>query len=154
MTLYTGIKYQVYPHIALGITDRYSVVKDLNYNSLSFTASFDVNKKLSISTGYSMIAYSYFNIPLAFLWKRNFGQIFLGTDNLTAMVLPSLADYAGISFGACFYLLNKQNRHLKGPDYTNRNLFGKPSEETPFYKPRKIIKNSKNGSIIKSDPRK
>lgn len=140
MSLYGGIKYQVNPGFSLSITDRYVVVKDLNYNSLSVSANFDVSKKLSISTGYSMIADSYFNIPLALLVRGNRGQFFLGTDNLTSIVFPSLGEFAGISFGACFYL------------FTRRDLSMKPSDLTPFYRPRKIIKRRNSGLIINERP--
>lgn len=138
-SIYAGIKYKVNPGFSMDITDKYVAVKDLGYNSLSVTASIDLNKKLSISTGYSMIADALFNIPLALLYQGYFGQIFLGTDNLTAIALPSSAQYAGISFGACFYL------------FTNRNLTQDASDYTPFYKPRKIIKNHRTGLILNED---
>ena len=139
-TLYAGIKYQVNPNFSIGITDRFVVIKDLNYNSFSVTGKLDVNKILSISTGYSVIANSYLNIPLAFLFQANFGQFYLGTDNFTAIWLPKYAQFAGISFGACFYL------------FTQRNLYLKPSNLTPFYKPRKTIKSRRTGLQIKADP--
>jgi len=132
-TIYAGLKYQVNPSFSMNIADRLVVIKDLNYNSLSLTGKLDVNKILSFSTGYSIIGDSYLNIPLAFQFRGNFGQVYLGTENLTAILLPNYAQYAGISFGACFYL------------FTQRSLYLKPSNLTPFYKPRKIIKNSKTG---------
>ncbi|HEY3372658.1 MAG TPA: DUF5723 family protein [Prolixibacteraceae bacterium] len=139
-TLYTGLKYQLNPSIALGITDRFVIVKDLNYNSLTFTSNFTINKNLSISTGYSILADSYFNIPLAFLFQGDVCQFFLGTDNLTAILIPSAAEFAGLSFGACFYLFGKRDQHRK------------PSDYTPFYKPRKILKNKKTGLLINPQP--
>ncbi|HAH22491.1 MAG TPA: hypothetical protein DCL77_01780 [Prolixibacteraceae bacterium] len=142
LSIYAGIKYRVNPGFSLDMTDKYVVVKDLSYNSLSVTAQFDVNKKLSVSAGYSMIGDSYFNIPLALLYQGNFGQIFLGTDNLTTLALPSSAQYAGISFGACFYL------------FTHRNLSVDASDYTPFYRPRKIIKNHRTGLILNDDSNK
>jgi len=138
--LYAGIKYQVSPIFSIGITDRLVVIKDLSYNSFSATGKLDVNKILSVSTGYSIIGDSYLNIPLAFQFQANFGQFYLGTDNMTALWLPNYAQFAGISFGACFYL------------FTQRNLYGKPSNLTPFYRPRKIIKNRRTGRHIKADP--
>lgn len=139
-SLYAGLKYRFNPGFSLAITDRYIVLKDLNYNSLSVSANFDVNKKLSISSGYSIIGDSYFNVPVAFLYDGNFGQFYLGTDNLASIVNPSSPDFAGISFGACFYLFTKKNMYLKR------------SELTPFYQPRKIIKRRRTGLIIKAKP--
>ena len=121
----------------MDITEKYVAIKNLGYNSFSVTASFDVNKKLTISTGYSMIANSYFNIPLALLYQGDFGQLFLGTDNLVSIVYPRYGEFAGISFGACFYLFAHRNLSLDASDYT------------PFYKPRKIIKNHRTGIIMK-----
>ena len=138
--LYAGVKYQVSPIFSIGITDRLVVIKDLSYNSFSVAGKLDVNKILSVSTGYSVIGDSYLNIPLAFLFQANFGQFYLGTDNMTALWLPNYAQFAGISFGACFYL------------FTQRNLYGKPSNLTPFYRPRKIIKNRRTGRHIKANP--
>jgi len=138
-SLYAGIKYQLNPGLSIDITDKFVAAKNLSYNSLATTATFDINKKFSICTGYSMIADASFNIPFALLYQGNFGQVFLGTDNLTSMVFPSSADYAGISFGACFYL------------FTHRNLSQDASDYNTFYKPRKIIKNPKTGLIMNED---
>ena len=138
-SLYAGIKYQLNPGLSIDITDKFVAAKNLSYNSLATTATFDINKKLSICTGYLMIADALFNIPFALLYQGNFGQVFLGTDNLTSMVFPSSAEFAGISFGACFYL------------FTHRNLSQDAPDNTPFYKPRKIIKNPKTGLIMNED---
>lgn len=138
MYVYAGIKYQVDPVLSLGITNRFAIIKYLNYNSFSITANFNVNKKLSLSTGYSMIGDSRFNIPMALLHEGNFGQVYLGTDNLSSILFPSQAEFAAIGFGACFYL------------FTHRNLLLKRSELTPFYQPRKTIKNRGSGLIIKA----
>lgn len=138
MFVYAGVKYQVHPGFSVSITNRYAVIKHLNYNSFSITANLNVNQKLSLSTGYSMIGDSRFNIPMALLHEGNFGQVYLGTDNLSSFLFPSQAEFAAISFGACFYL------------FTRRNLLLKRSELTPFYQPRKTIKNRGSGLIIKA----
>jgi len=138
-TIYAGLKYKVSPIFSLNITDRLIVVKDLSYNSLSVTGKVDVNKILSFSSGYSIIGDSYLNIPLAFMFQGNFGQFFIGTDNLTSILLPNYGQFAGISFGACFYL------------FTKRNLNMKPSDLNPFYRPRKIIKNPRTGLTNDAD---
>ena len=138
-TIYSGLKYQVNPLFSMGIADRLVVVKDLSYNSVSLTGKLNVNKTLSISSGYSIIGDSYLNIPLAFLFQEKFGQFFIGTDNLTTILLPNYSQFAGISFGACFYLFTQRNKYLK------------PSNLTLFYKLRKIIKNRQTGLTIKAN---
>lgn len=136
--LYAGIKYQLSPDFSLSLTDRYVVVKHLNYNSFSVTANFELNKKLSISTGYSAIADSYLNIPFALLYQGDFGQFYIGTDNMTALGLPSSSGFIGFSAGAAFYLFRK------------RNLYKHPSDDLPFFRPRKVIKKPKSGFILNS----
>lgn len=136
--LYAGIEYQVNPQLSFSIQDRYTIIEHLSYNSISFSANVDVNPKFSLSSGFAIIDGSYFNIPLALVHTGNFGQVYLGTDNLVSFVSPTNVDFAGISFGACFYL------------FTHRNLLLKRDENTPFYQPRKTIKNRKSGLIIKA----
>lgn len=138
LTIYTGMKYRLSTNLSISLTDRYVKVKDMDFNSFSVTANYNVNKELSVSTGYSAIGDSYINLPLAFLLKKKYGQIYIGTDNLVSILVPSFTNYAGLSFGACFYL------------FTKRDLYWKPSDELPFYKPRKIKKNKKNGQILKA----
>lgn len=141
-SFYAGLKYQVTPDLSFSITDRYRLIKDLGYNHMSLTANVDVTEKLSVSTGYAAMSDAYLNIPLALLYQGEFGQIFLGTDNLTSIFFPTATQFAGISFGACFFL------------FKERKLHGNPSEQTPFYRPRKIIKNPKSGLIIRNDPKR
>lgn len=135
---YAGIKYQVNPGLAISLTDRFTVIKDLSYNSLSLLADFDVNPKLTLSTGYAMIGDAYFNMPLGLLLKQNFGQVYVGTDNLISFLVPSQTDLASFSIGACFYL------------FTHRNLLLKRDENTPFFQPRKTIKNKGSGLLVKA----
>lgn len=139
-TIYAGLKYQVHPDVSLSVIDRYVAMKYLGYNSLSLVANIALSKKVSTSIGYSLIGNSYFNIPFALLFKHNRGQIYLGTDNLLFPFTLSKADYASVSFGACFYL------------FTHSNLLLKRIEYLPFYQPRKAIKNHRSGLLIK--PRK
>jgi len=139
VTIYTSLKYQLNPSLKICLVDRYVILKNMNYNSYSLTASYNVNKKLSVSTGYAIIGNSYFNIPLAFLLKKDFGQIYIGTDNLAGLFLPSISEYASFTFGTCFYLFRK------------RNLSKTTTKELPFYHPRKILKYQNNGLILKED---
>lgn len=138
VSIYAGVKYQVSPGLYLSVTDRLVAMKNLSYNSLSLAATLDVNRQLTLSTGYSMIGNSHLNIPFALLFRHSFGQVYLGSDNLAFLFSPSRANYASVSFGACFYL------------FTHRNLLLKRSEYLPFYQPRKTIKNRSDGLIIKA----
>lgn len=139
VSVYSGLKLQMSPFLNLNLLDRYVIIKNMNYNTLSLLVDFDVSKKLSVSTGYAIIANSYSNFPLAVLFKGNFGQIYLGTDNLTAFILPSMSEFAGLTFGACFYL------------FRERNLTEAPLKYLPFYKHRKI-KTRRNGLLLKEYP--
>lgn len=135
LTVYAGFKFRLNPKVTISLTDRFVMVKDMNYNSFSATASIDVKKGFSISTGYSVIGDSYFNIPVAVFFKKDFGQIYFGTDNIASFILPSISDYASFSFGTCFYLFKNSGSPSNTPvDY-------------PFYKPRKIKRNGKGGRI-------
>jgi hypothetical protein len=138
VSVYTGIKYRLTPGVTIHLTDRYVILKNMNYNSLALTADFDVNNRLSVNTGYAMIAGSWINIPLAFLFKRAFGQIYVGTDNLAAFVVPSLSEFAGLSFGTCFYLFRRNE-----PREAYSRYF-------PFFKRRKIRSDSRGLFIGRS----
>lgn len=138
ITFYTGIKYRYAQNLSFCLTDRYVWLKDMDYNSFSFAVTYDINKKITISSGYSAISDSYINIPLALLIRKKNGQFYIGTDNLISIVAPSYAKFAGFSFGACFYL------------FKNRDLTWKSSDELPFYRPRKIKKNRNSGKILKA----
>jgi hypothetical protein len=122
MNIYAGIKYRISPKITISLVDRYMVLKDLNYNSFAVMTSFEINKMLSVSAGYATISNSYNNIPIALLFKEDWGQFFFGTENLLAFIIPSQADFAGISFGTCFYL------------FRNKNLSKSLSNNYPFYR--------------------
>lgn len=137
LTIFSGISYQLNPKIKLTLADRFIKVKNLNHNTISASASIDLNDKLTINTGYSIIGNAYFNLPLAILYKADFGQIYLGTDNLPSFVVPSLSEFSGITFGTCFYLFRK------------RNLYDEPNDSYPFHRPKKIRKVINNGRIQK-----
>jgi len=123
-SFFAGMQYQISPSLQIGIVDRFVQSKGMNQNSLSLTANYVVNKKLTIISGYSTIGKSYNNIPLAILYNWSSGQTYLGTDNLMAFIVPSNADYAGFSFGTCFYLFKPKVKY-------------KESEYLPFYKEKK-----------------
>ena len=130
-TLYAGLQYQISPKLNLGLVDRYTRVKNLSHNSFSLTANYDVNKKLSLISGYSIHGNSYINLPFAILYKWNSGQTYIGTDNLMSFLVSSLSEFSGISFGTCFYLFRKNVKYKE------------PLEYLPFYK-RKVKGSIKN----------
>jgi len=131
---YVGLQYQFKPNFNLGIVDRFTMVKDMNYNSFSLTAAFNVNPKLTLITGYSVYGKVYNNIPFALFYEWDKGQSYLSFDNVLSTIVPSFSEYSGISFGTCFYL------------FTKRKLTSDPTDYLPFYKRRKIKK--KNSGLI------
>ena len=134
VTLFVGMQYQVNPKLNIGIVDRFIQKQNLSYNSLSLTGVFDVKKNLKITTGYAILGNSFTNIPLALTYQWKTGQYFVGTDNFLSFLLPSSADFSGITFGMCFFLFrNKMNYE--------------EHEYLPFYKRRKIISVNRTGLI-------
>ena len=141
LTLFAGLQYQVNPKLNIGIVDRFIQKKDLNYNSITLTGVFDVKKNLKITTGYAILGNSYTNIPLALTYQWNGGQYFVGTDSFLSFLLPSSADFSGITFGMCFFLFrNKMNYE--------------ENEYLPFYKRRKNISVNRTGLIKKDNGEK
>jgi len=139
-TFYAGIKYQIKPTINLGLVDRLINYKGLKHNSVMLTSGFDASKKLNISLGYSIIGDSYFNIPLGFLYKWNFGQAYLGTDNLVSFLAPGVSGFSSISFGTVFYLFQDRVKYYE-VDYL------------PFYKRKKHKPVNRNGLIFNANPK-
>ena len=139
-TIYAGLKYQLNPVIQLNFSERFIRIKSMNHNSFSLTANFELNKNLTVNTGYAAIGSSYKNIPLAFLFDLDFGQIYFGTDNLLSFVTPSTSEFTGLSFGACFYLFKK------------KDIYGPPTDDFPYHKPKKSRKVQDNGLIRKEYP--
>jgi len=137
VNIYAGIKYRINPKITISLVDRYMLLKNLNYNSFAMMASFELNKQLSVSTGYTTISNSYTNVSLALLFQGDWGQMFLGTENLLAFVIPSHSDFAGISFGTCFYL------------FKNKNLSKSLSDDYPFFRQKSTRHNHNTGLIVK-----
>jgi len=131
LSVYSGLSYRLNPKVQLNLLNRFVSVPNMSYNTSSVTVSFDLNESLSVNAGYAIVGNSYNNIPLAVLFRKDFGQIFLGTDNLAAFLLPGLSDFAGFSFGTCFYIFKK------------RDVYKPVVESYPYYKPRKYSKNSK-----------
>jgi hypothetical protein len=124
VNFFIGSQYQINTKIKLGFVDRYTQSKGMSQNSFSLTANYELNKKLTLSSGYSVIGKSSNNIPFAMIYNWASGQSYLGTDNLLAFFAPSKADYAGVSFGTCFYIFKPKAKYTQ-------------SEYLPFYKEKK-----------------
>lgn len=139
--IYAGLKYQLSPKLNIGMVDRYSKIKGLNYNSFSLTTIYEFNKKLTFSTGYSIIGNSYNNMPLAVLYKWDSGQSYLGTDNFLSFLFPSFAEFSGITFGTCFFLFSSKAKYKKQLEYL------------PYYKEKKPRSATKKGLIFNNYPR-
>ncbi len=123
-SFYAGLQYQIDPLLQIGVVDRFIWSKGMSQNSISLTANYAVNKKFTLISGYSSIGKSYYNIPFAVIYNWSGGQSFMGTDNLLLFLMPQKSDYAGISFGTCFYLFRPKVKY-------------KQSEYLPFYKEKK-----------------
>lgn len=139
-TIFSGLKYMVNPQWSIGLVNRYVHSKDFSYNSISASARYEFNPEFSMSSGISVIGNSFFNIPLAFLVNKKFGQVYFGTDNCFAFLIPSISEYASFSFGTCFYLSPK------------RNLYQAQKEGFPFFRPKKQKVKKGSGLILKEYP--
>ena len=133
-TFYAGLNYQLNSIVNIGMVNRFISSKKLNQNSFSLTASYKVNKKLVINSGYSIIGNSYTNMPFALLFNRESSQSFIGTDNLLSFVSPS-SDFSGITFGTCFFLFKHSSKYKPQLDYL------------PYFKEKKPKSKSNKGLI-------
>jgi hypothetical protein len=133
-TFYAGLKYQLNPKFMIGLVDKFISSKKLNQNSLSLTASYNLNNKLTINSGYSVIGDSYSNMSVALLYTRNSSQSFIGTDNLISFLTPA-SDVSGITFGTCFYLFRHSSKYKPQLDYL------------PYFKEKKPKPKSSKGLI-------
>ncbi|MBA4410736.1 MAG: hypothetical protein Q8S54_00175 [Bacteroidota bacterium] len=117
------------------MVDRFISSKGLNQNSFSLTASYEVNKKLQIASGYSIIGNSFTNMPLVVLYKRNSSQSFIGTDNFLSFLFPSFSDFSGITFGTSFFLFQHSSKYKPQLEYL------------PYFKEKKPKPTGKRGLI-------
>ena len=124
-SFYLGFNYLVNRNFTFGIVDRYIHAKNTSFNAISITGKFDINKKLVLSTGYALLGNSYFNVPLAVIYNRSGGQYFVGTDNLFSLFSQSNSSFAGMTFGACFFLFRSKQERYSEIKYL------------PFYKEKK-----------------
>lgn len=133
-TFYAGLNYQLNSTVNIGMVNRFISSKKLNQNSFSLTASYKLNKKLTLNSGYSIIGNSYTNMPFALLYNRESSQSFIGTDNLLSFVSPS-SDFSGITFGTCFFLFKHSSKYKPQRDYL------------PYFKEKKPKPTSNRGLI-------
>lgn len=121
----------------MNFVDRYISLRNLNHNSMMLSTALYLNRKFAMNLGFEAVDQDKLNVPLAFLFKQNFGQAYIGTDNLIAFLSPYSARYSGITFGVCFYVFRK------------RDLYRDPDEPYPFFRPKKVRKVINNGRIQK-----
>lgn len=121
---YLGFQYKITPTFAVGIVNRYIQKKDLSQYSFSLAAKYDLKQNVSISTGYSIIGNSLFNIPFGIVYHWNKGQTYFATDNLFSLILPKYSNFTGITFGTCFYIFRGKEKY-------------KDQEYFPFYQEKK-----------------
>lgn len=140
LTIYAGVKYQINPKINLNLLHRSVIIKDLNYQTYSLIGNFELDKKITLTTGYSVISDNFNNFPLTILLHNDLGQIYLGTDNMISFLTPSASQFAGLSFGTCIYLFRK------------RDLYDPPTKDFPYHRPKKVKKVKETGRMLKEYP--
>lgn len=134
VNFYLGLNYQVNEKLSVGITDRFIYLKEMNQNTLALLTSYVLNNRLKINSGYAVIGNSFFNIPLGIIYQWNRGQTFIGSDNIFSLLVPSVSNYAGITFGTCFYPFREKDNYEQ-----NKYL--------PFYKERKSRRMKSGGRL-------
>ena len=132
---YFGLQYLLTPKLNIGLVDRYISMKGLTQSSFSVTSNYELSKKITLCTGYSVIGNSYFNVPFAILYKWDSGQSFFGTNNLLSFLPLTTAEFSGITFGTCFYLFNRRKKYNDQIQYL------------PFYMEKKDQSVTKKGLI-------
>jgi hypothetical protein len=137
LTFFAGLNYQVNPNLKISLVDRYIRLKNMNHNSFLVSANFGLTKTLTANAGYAIIGKAFSNFPFALLLDRDFGQVYIGTDNVLAFLAPSISEFSGLTFGACFYLFRK------------RKLYSPPTETFPFFRGKNVKKVPVNGHILK-----
>ena len=117
LTIYSGLKYSLSPNMALNIADRFTSINSMNFNSLVATCAFSAGRHFTINGGYAIIGESFVNIPLNMLYSGNFGQFYLGTDNILSLVSPTNSGFSGVTFGLNFNLFRSKAKYIKRIGY-------------------------------------
>jgi len=131
VNFYTGLKYRIDSKLSLNVVNRFISTRSMSFNSILVTGIYDIKKNLSLSSGFTIIGKSYINMPFALLYNGESGQYYIGMDNLLSMIVPSSAEFSGITFGMCFFLFKGKTKY-KEFDYL------------PFYKEKKSNLGSGN----------
>ncbi len=125
MAVYTGIKYRLSSRFNLSLVDRFIHAPSMSFNSIMATGIYDLKQNLSLSAGFSVLGNSYPNMPFALLYRWGGGQLYAGTDNLLSVLIPSVSEFSGITFGMSFYPFKEKMRYNDQIDYL------------PFYREKK-----------------
>lgn len=136
-TIYSGIKYEINSRLDVNLVDRFVKQEDMNQNTIMVSADFDLNRKLFVTGGFQLGDMSYLNMPVGLLLKEEFGQAYIGTDNLLTFLNPEKTEFSGLTFGVSFHI------------FRNRKLWGNPEQPYPFFRPKKVKKVMNNGRIQK-----
>jgi len=131
VTFYAALKYRLYPKFNVCAVDRFVSSQSMSFNSFSLTGIYDIKNNLSISSGYAILGKSYSNIPFSILYTGKVCQYYLGTDNLLSLIIPSTAEFSGITFGMCFFLFRNKDEYKESQEYL------------PFYREKKRNRTSK-----------
>ena len=131
VTFYAALKYRLYPKFTISAVDRFVSSQSMSFNSLSMTGIYDITKSLSISSGYAILGKSYNIIPFSILYTGEVAQYYFGSDNLLSLIVPSTAEFSGITFGMCFFLFRNKDEYKESQEYL------------PFYKEKKRNGTSK-----------
>lgn len=132
VNFYTGLKYRIDPKLTVSVVDRLISNKSMSLNSISATGIYDIKKNLSLSTGFAILGNSYLNMPFALLYNGKASQYYIGMDNLLSMIVPSSAEFSGMTFGMCFFLFRSKTKYKEQLEYL------------PFYQEKKSNLGSAN----------
>ncbi len=125
MTVYAGIKYRLSTRFNMSLINRFIHAPSMSFNSIMASGIYDLKANLSLIAGFSVLGNSYVNIPFALLYRWGGGQVYAGTDNLLSVLIPSVSEFSGITFGMCFYPFKEKMRYNDQIDYL------------PFYREKK-----------------
>lgn len=136
-TIFSGVKYEVNSKLDINLVNRFVKLEDMNQNTFMVSAGYDLNRKLSVTGGLQLGDMSYLNMPVGLLLRDEFGQAYIGTDNLLTFLNPERTEFSGLTFGVSFHI------------FRNRKLWGNPEQPYPFFRPKKVKKVLNNGRIQK-----
>lgn len=110
-----GLIYEVSPVLTLSATDRLVKHGEISYNSFLLAVHLRLSRRWTLSSGYTAIGYSGFNLPLGLQYKWSGGSAYLATDNVLPVLDASLSDVRALSFGASFYPFRPKTKYQEVP---------------------------------------